>query len=122
MLGTLVKEHESTQSCCWVIRPGLDVRQHKHPRTSDKSTWKFPEKNLHEPKPEATRTFCGTSGNSFIILDAVQPNQSQFEPLRAAPEPVLSVPDSWIFCICPSPAEVFFGALLRNREPCWVEP
>lgn len=58
----------------------------------------------HFPKTGTTRTFCGTSVDSLMILDVVEPNQSQFEPLRPAADPVLLVPDSRIFCACPSPA------------------
>lgn len=125
MLGTLVKEHQRTQKCSWMIRPGS--QQLTNPPTppgipQEAGTWT----RSHFPKTGTTRTFCGTSVDSLLILDVVEPNQSQFEPLRPAADPVLSVPDSRIFCACPSPAlhlirsfmELWFG----TRSPVGWNP
>lgn len=101
MLGTLVKERQRTQNCCWRTRPGTQMAQIP---SNIQDFLEIPEEAgtlLHFPRTETTRTFCGTSVNSLRILDVVEPNQ--FQPLRPAPQPVLSVPDSGIFCVCPSP-------------------
>lgn len=90
------------QTCCWMSSPGLELGQHKHrehPRPPGNSS----TTRLHFPKTETTERFWGTSVNSVIILDVAEPNQSQLQPLRPAPEPLLSVSDSRIFCVCSSP-------------------
>lgn len=74
------------QTCCWMSSPGLELGQHKHrehPRPPGNSS----TTRLHFPKTETTERFWGTSVNSVIILDVVEPNQSQ----------------SQIFCVCSSP-------------------
>lgn len=124
MLGTLVKERQRTQNCCWRTRPGTQMAQIP---SNIQDFLEIPEEAgtlLHFPRTETTRTFCGTSVNSLRILDVVEPNQ--FQPLRPAPQPVLSVPDSGIFCVCPSPNLDLRRSLMelntRNTEACWVEP
>lgn len=119
-MGTLVKERQRTQNCCWRTRPGTQMAQIP---SNIQDFLEIPEEAgtlLHFPRTETTRTFCGTSVNSRCCRTQPVPAPPtgptagslctwQRDLLR------LSLSQSWL-------EKVVDGAHIRNTEACWVEP